>query len=137
MKTAIITLLATLLFATAVRADTAPVYRVHWTFTQLTDDRFEDYSTNLDIPLAATLPDAAVKAGWACVRMPIFKDSYINTATWEQGFFDCTNGTEDRYTIATCFTNKIDTDNGRLLLFVPGAPTDGIEFRISCASLPQ
>jgi hypothetical protein len=129
MKTLIATLFATLLLATTVNAD-APQYKVEWTFTQLTNEvHYEDYSTNLDIPLAATLPTAAVKAGWACVRESVVSNNQV-------GDFYCSNGKVWQYVVATCTDDRINTDHRSMTLQLPGAPR-GITFTVACQTIPR
>jgi hypothetical protein len=147
MKLAIATLLSTLLLAVSVKADITPTpqYVAHWTFTELIGYHYEDYSTNLGIPLGATLPVEAVKAGWACTRLPTFQEviatmepgsKIVSTPTYEIGVFRCSNGWLAQDAQAACALDKINTDYNWLDIKLPGA-SDGIRFSVSCAALPQ
>jgi hypothetical protein len=122
---------ATLLCATTVLADT-PQYRVHWTFTSLNIDKnvIEDYSTNLDIPIAATLSPAAVKANWACVRRPVIP----SRGDIETGTIECRNGTQEYIIQATCSMVKPDAMARAQVVFLPGGM---IEFQVMCETKPQ
>jgi hypothetical protein len=138
MKLAIATLLAALSLSTLVKAD-ATQYRVRWTFTQLTGSHYEDYSTNLDVLVGALLPIAAVKEGWACTRSAVISRDVaagLPTAPYEEGKFECTNGRDWGFAVAKCELDKINTDYGYLDIKLPGAPS-GIQFKVSCAALPQ
>lgn len=135
MKLAIATLLAALSLSTLVRADVAPQYRVRWTFTELIGYHYEDYSTNLGIPLGATLPVAAVKAGWACVRDRVMWSRGAGIP-FEAGQFRCSNGQETAMAYASCKLDQINSDYSWLDLKLPGAE-DGIRFQVSCTALNQ
>ena len=136
MKIAIATLLAALSLSTLVKADVGHQYRTSWTFTEVIGFHYEDYSTNLGIPLGATLPVKTVKAGWACVREPVVIGGWIQAAKsagYEDGVWSCTNGQETAVAHARCTLDKINTDYGSLDLKVPGGE-DGLRFSVSCAN---
>lgn len=123
--------LVVMLFASSVRADT-PQYQIHWRFIETTSNGIEDYSTNLGIPLAATLPIEAVKANWSCVReVPHDLGPEII------GKFGCTD-THGNYTsaFAHCSKTKIDANSGTLVFKLPGV-CDSVVFNVSCTTLPQ
>jgi hypothetical protein len=115
------------LCATTVLADT-PRYSVHWTFTSLALDtnRIEDYSTNLDIPLAATLSTEAVNAGWSCIRTPV-----SSSKNAEVGTIDCRNGREQYLLQTVCSTIKQTSQQRALIVFLPGG---SMQFQVSCTT---
>ncbi len=125
MKT-IIALLATLLFTATVKADTSHVV---WTFQVLDQYHYSDYSNDPYNTVAMTLPVEAVKAGWSCIREPI--QSFPNE---EMGWVVCSNGKESHYVVASCKTDRINTDYERKSLDLPGAPS-GYDISITCVGL--
>ena len=114
------------------RGNYVPHYQVKWWFVSQTCTAgvcmsTEDYSTNLAVPRAVSLPSAAVKQGWSCVRLPIEE-----TKAAEFGYFRCSNGTETQQSLAQCSLTGKDSNLVWMALTVD--TRDGKEVNITMKS---
>jgi len=108
-------------------------FHTEWSFTATTNTKVDDYSTNLNEELAATLPISAVDQGWACTRKPLGHHNDLVV-----GEFVCTNGSETHTAVATCSTRANDKSHSWLALsFDNGVNEDTLTFDISCQSVQR
>jgi hypothetical protein len=134
MKTILTALIfATSLCASVVQADAKPQppFTVEWSFTATDGARTDDYSTNLNEELAASLPVPAVNDGWACTRKPVIHHNDLVV-----GQFVCTDGHDTHSSVATCSTHQNDTSHSWMALdFDNGVSIETITFDITCRSV--
>ena len=135
--------IAAVLFGTTALADTpAPKpFHVGWQFSAYSGDapmssRAEDYSTNLGLELATTLPYDLVKAGWSCTRKPV-RISGSRMDPYMFGEFRCSNGTMNsgRSAFASCSLSHSDEAAGNMLLsFTKNGKEEWLVFDVRCQS---
>jgi len=92
------------------RGTYTPKYQVKWQFFSTTCvggvcAKDEDYSTNLAVPRAVTLPLGLVMQGWSCVRLPVEE-----TKDAEYGYFRCSNAATTQESLAQCSLTQPDKD---------------------------